>query len=113
VVTDSHSAYGKLDREYENLSFSACWAHARRYFSDALKALPKGKKDSAAKQTVAYEALTRIDAICHLDNELSELDPKDRQRKRKLMIEPLVEAYFAWLKDVKQENSLISGKTLE
>ena len=113
VVTDSHSAYGKLDREYENLSFSACWAHARRYFSDALKALPKGKKDSAAKQTVAYEALTRIAAIYHLDNELSEMDPKDRQRKRKLMIEPLVESYFAWLKDVKQENSLISGKTLE
>lgn len=112
VVTDSHSAYGKLDRECENLSFTACWAHARRRYSDALKALPKGKKD-AAKGTVAYEALTRIAAIYHLDNELSELEPKERQRKRKLMLEPLVEAYFAWLKEVKQENSLISGKTLE
>ena len=29
------------------------------------------------------------------------------------MIEPLVEAYFTWLKEVKQENTLLSGKTLE
>lgn len=113
VVTDAHSAYGKLDREHEELSFTACWAHARRRYSDALKALPKGKKDAAAKQTVAYEALTRIAAIYHLDNELSELSPKERQRKRKLMIEPLVEAYFAWIKEIKQENSLIAGKTLD
>lgn len=113
VVTDSHSAYGKLDREYDHLSFTACWAHARRRYSDALKALPKGKKDAAAKQTVAYEALTRIAAIYHLDNELSELPPEERQRKRQHMIKPLVEAYFVWLKELKQENSLISGKTLE
>ena len=75
--------------------------------------MPKGKKDAAAKQTVAYEALTRIAAIYHLDNELSELPPEERQRKRQLMIKPLVEAYFVWLKELKQENSLISGKTLE
>ncbi len=62
---------------------------------------------------MAYEALTRIAAIYHLDNELAELEPEDRLLKRKLTIEPLVEAYFAWLKKVKQENTLISGKTLE
>ena len=112
VVTDCHSAYGKLDREYENLSFTACWAHARRRYSEALKALPKGKKD-AAKQTIAYEALTRISAIYHQDNELSGLTPDERLKKRKLTVAPLVEAYFAWLKEIKQENSLISGKTLE
>ena len=49
VVTDSYSAYGKLDRESDDISFTACWAHARRRYSDALKALPKGKKDAAAK----------------------------------------------------------------
>ena len=113
VVTDSYSAYGKLDRESEELSFTACWAHARRRYSDALKALPKGKKDAAAKQTVAYEALTRIAAIYHLDNELTELEPEERLLKRKLTIEPLVEAYFAWLKKIKLENALVSGKTLE
>lgn len=112
VVTDAHSAYGKLDREYEELSFSACWAHARRRFSEALKALPKAKK-SAAAETVAHQALTRIAAIYHLDNELSDLAPDERKQKRRIMIQPLVEAYFAWLKEIRRENSLISGKTLE
>ena len=74
--------------------------------------MPKGKKD-APKQTIAYEALTRISAIYHQDNEFSGLTPDERLQKRKLTVEPLVEAYFAWLKEIKQENSLISGKTLE
>lgn len=45
VVTDTHPAYGKLDRENESLSFSACWAHARRRFAESVKALPKDKKE--------------------------------------------------------------------
>ena len=112
VVTDAHSAYGKLDRESEDLSFSACWAHARRRFAEALKALSKDSQD-LARETVAHQALTRIAAIYHLDNQLSEYEPKERQRRRILTIKPLVEAYFTWIKDVKASNTLLSSKTLE
>ncbi len=49
VVCDGYSAYWKLDRENQDIIFAGCWthysssemAHARRYFADALKALPK------------------------------------------------------------------------
>lgn len=81
VVTDAHSAYGKRDREIEELSFSACWAHARRRFAEALKALPKAKRENAS-DTIAAQALTRIAAIYHLDNELSDLSPEERKLEK-------------------------------
>lgn len=111
VVTDAHSAYGTLDREQENLSFSACWAHARRRFAEAVKALPREKQKNA-QETIAYQALTRIAAIYHLDNELSDLTPDERLKRRKITIQPLVEAYFAWLRDIREKGTLFSGKTL-
>lgn len=57
------------------------YSHARRYFSDALKALPKAAQKTA-KDTVAYEAVKRIGAIYHLDNQLSDLEPDDRKKQR-------------------------------
>ena len=56
VVCDGYSAYRKLDRENPDITFAGCWTHARRYFSDALKALPKAAQKTA-KDTVAYEAV--------------------------------------------------------
>lgn len=41
VVCGGYSAYRKLDYESPDITFAGCWIHARRYFSDALKALPK------------------------------------------------------------------------
>lgn len=99
VVTDAYSAYAKLDHETDELSFAACWAHARRRFAEAEKALPKEAR-KLATETIAHQALIRIAAIYHLDQELTGLTPEKRCQKRKLMIQPLVEAYFAWLKTI-------------
>lgn len=112
LVTDAFSAYEKMDRENPDISFSACWAHARRRFVEALKALPSGKKE-AAKSTIAHQALEKIAAIYHLDNELARLNPSERLRTRNLTIKALVEDYFAWLKKVKESGTLLTGKTLE
>lgn len=111
LVSDAYSAYRQLDKEQETISFSACWAHARRRFSEAVKALPKDKKDSA-KETIAYQALTRIAAIYQLDNSLADLSPEERKLKRQIMIQPLVEAYFSWLREIKESGKLFAGKTL-
>ena len=71
-----------------------------KVFADALKALPK-KEHEAAKETVAYEAVKRIGAIYHLDNQLADLKPDDRRKQRKINLKPLVEAFFAWAKEIK------------
>ena len=112
VVCDGYSAYRKLGRENQDIIFAGCWTHARRYFSDALKALPKAAQKSA-KDTVAYEALKRIGAIYHLDNQLDSLKPDDRKKQRQMTVKPLVEAFFAWAKEVQSAGRLPKGKTLE
>ncbi len=112
VLTDAYSAYRKVDRQEPDIEFAACWAHSRRRFAEALQAL-KPKERGKAKDSIAHEALERIAAIYHLDNELSDLTPAERQEKRKLRIEPLVEAYFAWAKEVLEKKTLIKGKTLD
>ena len=112
VVCDGYSACRKLDRESETIVFAGCWTHARRYFADALKALPK-KEHPAAKDTVAYEAIKRIGAIYHLDNQLSDLKPDERRKQRQINLKPLVEAFFAWAKEIQASGRLSKGKTLD
>ena len=108
VVCDGYSAYRKLDRENEKIRFAGCWAHARRRFAEALKAVSK-----AAKDTVAYEALKKIGSIYHLDNLLSGLEAEERQRQRQMTVKPQVEAFFAWAKEIQANGKLAKGKPLE
>ena len=112
VVCDGYCAYRKLDRENPDIIFAGCWTHARRYFSDALKALPKAAQ-KAANDTVAYEALKRIGAIYHLDNQLSDLKPDERKKQRQMTVKPLTEAFFAWAKEIQSSGHLSKGKTQE
>ena len=62
---------------------------------------------------MAYEALKRIGAIYHQDNQLSDLEPDDRKKQRQMTVKPLVEAFFAWAKEVQSAGYLPKGKTLE
>lgn len=112
VVCDGHSAYRKLDRENPDIVFAGCWSHARRRFAEALKALPKAAQKNA-KETVAYEAVSRIAAIYHLDNQMEGQPAKVRKMYRQANIRPLVEAFFAWAKEIQTKNQLSRGKTLD
>lgn len=94
---DAYAVYEKMDRENPDITFAFCHTHARRYFAEALKAIPKEQRDKA-KGTVAHEALERIAEIYHMDNHLAELSAEERYRKRQLLVRPLVEALFSWLK---------------
>ena len=87
-------------------------AHARRRFAEALKVLPKALQKNA-KETVAYEAVSRIAAIYHLDNQMEGQPAKVRKMYRQANIRPLVEAFFAWAKEIQTKNQLSRGKTLD
>lgn len=76
------------------MKIAGCWAHARRRFDEAVKALSKDKK----KSSLAYLALKQIQAIYREDNKLAD----KRLRHRQLTVKPLVDAYFAWAKQNKQ-----------
>ena len=62
-----------LEDNLEGLTNANCWAHARRDFSDAVKAI---KDNDLAKRSTAYQALVRIATIYRLDESLKELTPQ-------------------------------------
>ncbi len=106
-VSDAYSVYEKMDREHTEIDFAFCHVHGRRYFANALKAL-KGDAKKKAKNTIAYQALEKIGAIYHLDKELDGLSAEERRYKRQLVIRPLVEDLFEWMKKIKEEGDLLA-----
>ena len=95
VVCDGYQVYHKLGNERpDELTVAGCWAHARRRFANICKSL--GKKTS--KDTLAELALEQIAHIYHIDNQFADLSPEGRLKKRQLLVKPLVEAFFAWIK---------------
>ena len=42
-VTDGYQVYHTLEGELEDLEISGCWAHSRRRYDEAVKALPKSE----------------------------------------------------------------------
>lgn len=113
LMTDGLEQYHKIARELDGLINANCWAHARRSFADAVKAIGKDN-GQAAKLSTAYQALTRIAAIYKLEGTLKDLPARERLRERQSSIKPLVDEYFAWAKErLADTTCLPKGKTAE
>ena len=94
-ITDGYQVYHTIEKEREDLTIAGCWAHSRRRFDEAEKALPK----SARKSSLAHKALKMIQAIYREEGQLKDLSAENRLEQRRLIIKPLVEAYFAWVRE--------------
>ncbi len=94
-VTDGYQVYHSLEDKQENLKIAGCWAHARRRYDEALKALPKASRNGS----LAYLALKQIQAIYREENKLADLSSDERLKLRQHCVKPLVEAYFKWVKE--------------
>jgi transposase len=112
LVSDAYSGYHSLDRKREDIQVANCWAHARRDFADAVKALQKkgGPSKQRIKKTVAYQALERIGSLFALEEDWKDLTAEERYARRQQHSKPLVEAYFAWVKSIDPE-TVVSEKT--
>ena len=97
LVTDSLEQYQLVDKKLPEVTNANCWAHTRRDFADALKAADK-KDPQSVKQSVAYQALQKISEFYNADTELKELSPEERLQKRQELIKPIVEDFFARVK---------------
>jgi transposase len=98
-VTDGYQVYHTLDKEREDLTIAGCWVHARRRFDEALKVIPEvGKKES-----MAYLVMKQIQAIYREEKKLKDLSSTDRLKQRQVIIKPLVDALFVYLKQHNHE----------
>ena len=71
-----------------------CWAHLRRKFDEAAKALPKGKvKGSSASQGLAF-----CDLLFAIEKGLAEkhATPEERYKERLEQANPVLDAMLAW-----------------
>ena len=104
-VTDGYQVYHKVEKEQEELRIAGCWVHARRKFDDAQNVVPKEQR----KKSNAYLVMKQIQAIYREEGKLKDLAPEERLMQRQLVIRPLVDALFVYLK--KMEPSVAaSGK---
>lgn len=96
-VTDGYQVYHAIDRERDDLTVAGCWAHARRGFAEVVKASPKG--DPALPESVAYKALQIIQTMYRYENAYADKAPEERKTLRTRECAPLVDAFFAYLKE--------------
>ncbi len=106
-VTDGYQVYHTLEKEKEDLTIAGCWVHCRRRFEQALDLIPKAHQ----KGTVTYLAMKQIQAIYREEGKLKELTSDDRLRQRQNVIRPLVDAFFAYLKQ--NVNSIAKNQKLQ
>lgn len=97
LVTDGLAQYHLVDKLLPDVTNVNCWAHARRDFSDAVKAADK-KNPETVRQSVAYQALQKIAEFYNADTALKELESAERLQIRQKEIKPLVEDFFVWVK---------------
>ena len=105
LVCDGFSGYKTLDRKVEDIRIAECWSHARRKFTDAVKAADGSRHPE--KSRIASDALQMIAAVYHAEGKLKDMSPRDRQRKRKIKVRPLVDAFFTWVHKTANDSTLL------
>lgn len=76
-----------------------CWAHARRKFKEALKALPTEQKDKPVAAKVGLNYCKRLFAI---ERQLGDLSDQKRYVKRLELSKPVLDEFYIWLKRQRQ-----------
>jgi hypothetical protein len=87
--TDGYDVYHGLPPD---ITIVGCWAHARRYWENLLKTIPKEKQ---AKSTAA-RGLAYIEKLFFYERAWKNLTPKERLKKRLEKSKPVSDAFFAW-----------------
>ena len=93
-VTDGYQVYHTIEKEHEDLQIAGCWVHARRKFDEALTVIPKAHQNKSN----AFLVIKQIQAIYREEGKLNKLSSEERLMQRQLVIKPLVDALFAYLK---------------
>lgn len=88
---DGYAGYNGLP----DVILVGCWAHARRKFDEALKALPDAKRSAPV---AAKEGLDFCNKLFAIERDLNEATPDERYKIRLERSRPVLEVFSAWLK---------------
>ncbi len=96
-VADGYQVYHTLEKEREDLTIAGCWVHCRRRFNDALNTI----EERFRKKSEAFLVMKQIQAIYREENKLNDFLPEERLQQRQVVVKPLVDAFFAYIKKLK------------
>lgn len=102
LQTDGYSGYNAVEHAIR----VGCMAHARRKFTDAIKALPKGSETTA---TAAHEGRSFFSRMYRMEKQFAELSPQERFEARQKHMRPVLEQYRSWL-EAQQPKTLPKSK---
>jgi transposase len=101
LLTDGYEAYDSAAQALQ-IEHAGCFAHVRRKFDEAHKALPRGRTDSHAKT-----ALELIRGLYLVEKALWDKDKpvtaEDRLRVRAELSAPIVTKFYEWLQVLANE----------
>ncbi len=87
--TDGYEGYHSLP---DGITIVGCWAHVRRKFDEALKALPERDREGSS----ALRGKRYCDRLFEFEREFASLTPDERFSKRQELSKPLLDEFFAW-----------------
>lgn len=90
LQVDGYAGYNGLS----DITLVGCWAHARRKFDEALKALPESKKSS---HVVAKEGLAFCNKLFAIEHNLKDATSQERYEARLEHSRPVLDAFLEWL----------------
>lgn len=106
LQTDGYSVYHDLSDKITNVG---CWAHLRRKFDEAKKALPKGK---SAEASAAMKAMGYFTKIYKLEKKFAKLSFEERYTKRLKEEKPILDEFLSWAKTLNVAPKSALGKAL-
>lgn len=95
VQTDGYSGYNFFDRQVDILHVG-CWVHARRKFTEVLKAAGRKSKNPTGNAGTALKYISRLYKI-EKDARLNRLSPQEIYHKRQSEAVLILEAFKNWL----------------
>jgi transposase len=105
LQSDGYQAYEGVS-ERAGLIHVGCFAHARRRFFEALKALPNAQRKQAS---AAHEAVRRIDTLYLIERQIKDLSDEERTRIRQEEAVPQLASLLEWATKMQHE-TMPSGK---
>jgi transposase len=98
IQSDAFSGYEFLSAK-KGITHVGCWAHARRYFVDVIKAKKKNRSKRVQPKSLADEALEFIGRLYQIEKEArtTHLDVQEIYQLRQEKSKPVLESFKTWL----------------
>ena len=88
-------------REVPDATLVGCWAHARRYFVEALQTLPPAARDGPS---AIRDGLEFCNAIFRIERDLRDVSAADRHTARHARSRPVLARFAQWLRRQKRHS---------